>query len=243
MCFLALMAIPSAAVPVTTNVDSAASPQHDEPSGPGTRMAQPPVMPGAVLDAAVAGAPQPAASDAATSASAMAADLIRDADAAEQAASESPKPSGRGAPRQASKTTPKAQPGRTDEWDVKAAGKAAWDWLKDHAFWRRGDGEQTTEGEVTPAHDPWTQTSLPGEGRVSTALPTGAIGASPYQGVNSSPPDAGARAAKNETGSNLVREAVQLARDIMEHPMTWLVMGLIVVGWIAVTKMDRRPKE
>jgi hypothetical protein len=45
-----------------------------------------------------------------------------------------------------------------------------------------------------------------------------------------------------EFDRSLVREAVQLIREVLEHPMTWLVISLFVVGGIVMSKMDRRPK-
>ena len=41
---------------------------------------------------------------------------------------------------------------------------------------------------------------------------------------------------------NLVQVFARLVREVLEHPLTWLVVSLVVVGAIAMKKFDRRPK-
>jgi len=44
------------------------------------------------------------------------------------------------------------------------------------------------------------------------------------------------------SGQNLVHAVVEALREVLAHPMTWLVAALFVVGGIVVKKIDRRPK-
>ena len=41
---------------------------------------------------------------------------------------------------------------------------------------------------------------------------------------------------------NLVRDSIRAAQKVLSHPMTWLVVSLLVIGGIAMSLADRRPK-
>lgn len=36
---------------------------------------------------------------------------------------------------------------------------------------------------------------------------------------------------------------VGFMRDVLEHPLTWLIVALIIIAGIVVKKIDRRPLE
>ena len=42
---------------------------------------------------------------------------------------------------------------------------------------------------------------------------------------------------------NLVRQIIDVLRQVLEHPMTWLVVSLFVIGGIVVKRIDRRPTK
>ncbi len=44
------------------------------------------------------------------------------------------------------------------------------------------------------------------------------------------------------SGQNLLREGLKSLQELAHHPMTWLVVTLCVIGGIAISMADRRPK-
>lgn len=48
---------------------------------------------------------------------------------------------------------------------------------------------------------------------------------------------------RTDSEENIVRVAVRVIREVVAHPMTWLVVSLVIVGGIVAKKIDRRPTE
>jgi hypothetical protein len=49
--------------------------------------------------------------------------------------------------------------------------------------------------------------------------------------------------ARPDSDANVVRIAIHFIREVIEHPMTWLVVSLVIVGGIVAKKIDRRPTD
>ena len=92
---------------------------------------------------------------------------------------------------------------------------------------------------------PWTE---PQEGGTNgrgpdVTTPDGVGRGGLYAGSASEQYAAGAAGAAQRPGDpNLVRDAIKRVREVLEHPMTWLVIALIAVGSAGVSIAKRRAK-
>jgi hypothetical protein len=194
--------------------------------------------------------------DSAASASALAAELIKEAEAGATGADATPA-AVRNAQRAVTPTRPAPAPARKptaddepdDDWELRDMGKSAVQWVKDKMPWLRSDGNAGSlgggigNGSVNPTE--WSQSPLEG-GKATRSEPAG-MPQTPD--VSVATPQSGGTAWREpqrrdsvDVERNLVREAIKFIREVLEHPMTWLVISLFVVGGIVMTKVDRRPK-
>lgn len=204
---------------------------------------------------AAAKAASASASDPGASSSALAAEIIKEAGATESIAE--PTRKAQRANGQAASTaapasaSPRNQaPAADAEQSLRAMGKAAVDWLKQSVPWLRDDaddGGADKHASLGDATD-WStsalgggqsgQNAMPGTMQVPTA--TGQLPSGP--GYNEGIGNATAQAMVEDPNQNLIRIIAKYVREVLEHPMTWLVLSLVVVGAIAMKKADRRPK-
>jgi hypothetical protein len=204
--------------------------------------------------AAKAAAPAASASgDSHASSSAMAAEMLKEAEAG-AAATEPPRKATRANAQAAGPTTASSASARNqaraidDERRLREVGKAALHWLKETIPWLRSDADEGDgHRNGPPQAADWSASPLEGgrtggnafAGSPHTANPAGQV-----------PPDPGSSVGYGSTAppkflapeENIVQVFAKVVREVLEHPMTWLVVALVVVGAIAVKKFDRRPK-
>jgi len=188
----------------------------------------------------------------AASGSALAVEIIKEAEAG-TAAIETPRQPGRESARSAAQPTapgPSARPptgGNDDPWGLRDMGKTAVQWVKDAVPWLRSDEDSRDAGQNKPldAAD-WTASPLEGgqagrgAGLASNPPHVAGPGRDPLSTVGYGDP---ARPKVADAEENLVRILVKQLREVLEHPMTWLVISLFVIGGIVVKKIDRRPTK
>lgn len=196
-------------------------------------------------------AAQPAASaTSATAGSELAAQMIKEADAGAVAAEAPHTPrrdSSGSAPRAQAAAAPARNPERdTDNpWGLRDIGKAALRWAKGALPWLDDDAEGRDRTQQALHHADWAASPLDAD-----AARNSRPGAGPQPRASASP-DPTNHVGYGETDKpkttasehNVVREIIDALRQVIEHPMTWLVLALFVVGAIAVKKLDRRPTK
>lgn len=176
-------------------------------------------------------------SSAAASAAMLAAELMREADVTTNAGEALPAPKRLAAQQagQVPKTVTMPEQRRAsvdgDDWDLKVLGRSAVGWLKERVPWLDANGTSDAIGSST--------TKVEWADGTSNPQSVGTADMAPRYG--SKPQDTGGRTQPGYE-RNVVREFVQLIRDLLDHPMTWLVIVLFVVGGIVMSKADRRPK-
>lgn len=194
-------------------------------------------------------APEPAAS--ASTGSALAVEIITEAGAGATAA-EAPRTPRRDAPHTPPQTPAQLArnqaPADDDPWGVRETAKAAVHWVKDAVPWLRSDDDARDAGRaVAPDQADWSASPLEGGAqrgaRPGTAhLPTAnAATTDPLTTVGYG--DATPRPKYASAEPNIVRVVIETIREVLEHPMTWLVLALLVIGGIVVKKIDRRPTK
>jgi hypothetical protein len=177
-------------------------------------------------------------------AAALANEILQDLEAEVAGASTGTAPKARTAPTPSRVRSPRAasaaEPGIDPE--LRDLGKAAWQWVKDRADWLRGDEPP----EPSPRSTSRIEWADAGPGGIGAAGLGGAVsGGSAYAG---NPAVFGPPAAPAGRGStfgpegNPIQQVIDALREIVEHPMTWLVIALVGIGAVAVKKLDRRPK-
>lgn len=127
-----------------------------------------------------------------------------------------------------------------DPWGLRDIGKTALAWAKSAIPWLRSEDDETGTDAVHKPGD-WSASSLGHEG------PRGAARA-PEAGSHAQPEaevvyGEARREPQGHVQSNLVREIIGVLRLVLEHPMTWLVVSLFVIGGIVVKRIDRRPTK
>jgi hypothetical protein len=180
----------------------------------------------------------------AASPSAVAAEIIKEVQAGAGAAEPTrPVPRPATAATSAARTSPRAD---ADDDALREWGKAAVAWVKQTIPWLRKDEEEERRPQATGLDQAgWNESPLePGKaGHASRndALP--AINTAPNDPGTSVGYGAAPRAASYEPSTNLIREIIDTVRTVLEHPMAWLVGVLVIIGAIAVKKLDRRPTK
>lgn len=186
------------------------------------------------------------------SGSALAVEIIKEAEAG-AAVAEAPRgPRRDGANAMAPPPVPnpgtRNQPSTGDDpWGLRDMGKTAVQWVKEAVPWLRSDedGPAASQNIKLDAAD-WSSSPLEGgqAGRgarlASNPPPVAGPGLDPMSAVGYGDP---ARPKVVDPEGNLVRVVINVLREVLEHPMTWLVLSLVVIGGIVVKKMDRRPTK
>ena len=188
----------------------------------------------------------------AASGSALAVEIIKEAEAG-TAAIETPRQPGRENARSAAQPTapsPSARPpagGNDDPWGLRDMGKVAVQWVKHAVPWLRSEEDTRDAGHHHSLDSAdWSASPLEGgqAGRsarlASNPPPVAGPGVDPLSAVGYGDP---ARSTVVAPGENIVRMIVDVIREVLEHPMTWLVLLLFVIGGIVVKRIDRRPTK
>lgn len=188
----------------------------------------------------------------AASGSALAMEIIKEAGAG-NTATELPRQPGRDSIRTAAKPAPSAPSKRPaanapdDPWGLRGMGKSALQWVKEAVPWLRG-AEKTSDADQGKAVDmpDWSASPLEagqagrGERPRSSQSPGTSAAGDPLSAVGYGNPAPTQRMSSEE---NLLRIVVSVLREVLEHPMTWLVISLFVIGGIVVKRIDRRPTK
>ena len=182
-----------------------------------------------------------------TSSSAQAMEIMRDAQAgaAEDEASRPPQRTGAGP------TRPHAGAGagaHADEAGLRTAGKAALLWLKVALPWLGKAADEDSSANTAPRHPTGWLASPFDDGKAIRSIPAGAAAHADASVMPQSAPgvalgyDGNARGPALGAAQNAISEVIEIARMVLEHPMTWLGVALFVIGALALSKFDRRPK-
>ena len=115
--------------------------------------------------------------------------------------------------------------------DLKEAAKAAHQWIVESMPWARrlnfGDAPYELANESAEALARMLQ---------PTWLATGSQG----RNVGDAQESRAERGMDQAHRFNLVGEALKFAKELLEHPMTWLVIALVAIGKLAVAMAGRR---
>ncbi len=184
----------------------------------------------------------------AASGSALAMEIIKEAEAG-TAVIEAPRQPSRERARAVAQPPParSSSAAAGDPWGLRDMAKAAVQWVKDAVPWLRSDEDAPDAGQrVTLNTADWSASPLEGgrAGRgarfASNQPPVAAPGVDPLTAAGYGDPTQSKVA---DPEQNLVRFAINVLREVLDHPMTWLVISLFVIGGIVVKKIDRRPTE
>jgi hypothetical protein len=184
----------------------------------------------------------------AASGSALAVEIIKEADAG-TAAIEAPRQPNRETVRAVTPpTAARSSASATDDpWGLRDMGKTAVQWVKDAVPWLRSDEDTPDAGQsLTLGAADWSASPLEGgqAGRgarlASNPPPAAGPGVDPLSAVSYGDP---ARPKVVDSEGNLVSVVINVFREVLEHPMTWLVVSLFVIGGIVIKRFDRRPTE
>ena len=202
--------------------------------------------------AKTAAAAASAGGDSGPSSSALAAEIIKEAGAGAAATEPAGKPQrARNAATQPAASASSRSQARANEdaWGMREMGKAAVHWLKESIPWLRSEADEGGAGEHALQHSAdWSTSGLEGDktGRGAIAgsmqMPNGTGQVPSGPGYSMGYGNAALPTTALDPEQNLVRMAARVVREVIEHPMTWLVVSLVVVGAIAMKKADRRPK-
>ena len=189
-------------------------------------------------DAAAAAASGPAGS-------ALALEMLKEAeaDAPGHEAVRQPRREGeRAASASAANNLAAAQPiAGDDPWGLRDIGKTAVRWAKHTMPWLRSeDDEADAAKEVVLKQADWSASPLGGDPHRGAGS-VGGAGAFTQPQAELGYGEA-KRTPQASTEFDLVRQIVEVVRVVLEHPMTWLVAALFIIGGIVVRKIDRRPK-
>jgi hypothetical protein len=211
--------------------------QHEPSALPTPSLGQAPAAAGAAKSTA------PETSNQTLSPGALAAEIIKEAQA-EAGASETARPTPR--PAAVSPVVRAAPSAPPDDAALRQWGKTAVNWFKYNLPWLRNDEDDAPSPKGTLSNQAdWVESPLAG----GIAGRGGRGEASPISGTTQAAPGpqsgVGYGSAPSVTPApqtNLIREFIDAVRVVLEHPMTWLVVALFVIGGYAMSKFDRRPK-
>jgi hypothetical protein len=197
-------------------------------------------MPGGATVGSTEAAPTP---------SALAAEILEEAEAGARPA-ESPRLANTRALGSEAAPVARMQPRAADDvLGLREIGKATLRWIKGTVPWLRSDTDEQTTGNAAMLDSAdWSASPLDGGGagrntQVGSAiLPrTGrdaALDPSTAIGYGNAPLPSSV-----DPNLNLMQKVISVVREVLEHPMTWLVVSLIVIGAVLVKKFDRRPTK
>lgn len=196
--------------------------------------------------------PAVAEAGAASSASAMAAEIMQEAANARGSEQAHDKQRANTRPAGPARAASAASPERTgqteDAWDLRDMGKSALQWLKQGVPWLRSNADEEAEAErpVNLEAIDWSRldgSAVAGGSRTAvTVLPAPAHD-SPRDPLSTVGYGNAAAPGTPEPGVNVLRWISDIVRTVVEHPMTWLVVSLFVIGAFVVKKIDRRPTK
>jgi hypothetical protein len=127
--------------------------------------------------------------------------------------------------------------------EVRNFGKSALAWLKEAVPWLQSDEEERNAAAEGSAD--WDGGPVGAGGTAVAGVMTGrALAGDSLTGGAGGDGDGGASGDPLPQGyePTLVREAVAFVKKVFTHPMTWLVVTIFVIGGIAMSLADRRPK-
>lgn len=182
--------------------------------------------------------------------SALAVEMIKEAGAGASVA-DTPRSRAREATGNAAQAAaPKAPPPKPanaadDPWGLRDLGKAAVQWAKQSIPWlRKAEDERDAARSVTLHPADWSASPLePGQPARRADLshnPPAGAGEDPL-----SAPSYGEAAQQKmaDAEQNAARVLFNAVREVLDHPMAWLVAALFVIGGVVVKKIDRRPTK
>jgi len=207
-----------------------------------------PPLDGSATPAADAPDGRPGSGNAAPAGSALALELLKEAEAG-AVANEAQRRAARPAAQAASAPAPTGPTSRQinnaeADGGLREMGKAAVHWLKQSLPWLRTDAEDDDRRHnAMPGAADWSESPLDG----AKAGRAGAMGTAHNSALAQAGPDTavsfgGSAQRTPDPQHNIITEFILLLRIVLEHPMTWLIVSLFVVGGIAIRKFDRRPK-
>ena len=181
------------------------------------------------------------------SGSVLAAEIIKEAGAgaAEDPRSAQRTPSRAPAAQAAATTVVSKRAGADDDpWGLRDTGKAALRWIKDAVPWLRRD-DDAADGELRARLNDSDASSILSIGRAGreTSLATPPPPHTIEDPLSTVGYGESARPKALAAEENLVRTVINILREVLEHPMTWLVVALFAIGGVAVKKFDRRPTK
>ncbi len=160
----------------------------------------------------------------AASASALAAEIIKEAGAGSHLA-KPPQEAKASAPGRLAASAAGKRPGvgsDEDDLNLREVGKAAIQWAKSSLPLLDGDADKTEADH--------------------RAVEAGSTDDAPTVVIDVSDAKSAPRG-RTDAEENIVRVAVHFIREVVAHPMTWLVVSLVIIGGIVAKKIDRRPTE
>ncbi len=179
------------------------------------------------------------------SGSALAAELIKESGAgvhAADAAAPARRANGAATPASAKLSADGSAARRSsghDDWGLREWGKATLRWLKQAVPGLRDDTDKHSGRTVAPDAADWSASPLDRDLRHAPQRQADAAADAALRAT----PDHPAQSVFFDPEQNLVRRVASVAREVLEHPMTWLVLLLFAVGAIVVKKIDRRPTK
>ncbi len=179
-------------------------------------------------DAMAARKATPAASAGSQAADSVPADEAHDAAAKSirpKAASSGPQTGGKSAAAGAAVETADIDP------DLKEAAKAAREWVREAVPW----AQKSNASDAAP--DPSQEA---GTGADGSLAPNGARAGSTGPNAAGTADQRTSRGAAQAVQVNFVGEIIKVVKDVLAHPMAWLVIGLIATGSVAVSMTKRR---
>jgi hypothetical protein len=202
------------------------------------------------LAASAAASPASGGAESAASASTLAAEIIKEAGASPHQ-SEQPPLAKSPIAKQAAAGSRSAASADEEGLNLREMGQEAIRWAKANLPWLGGEADtEEADHRPLPQAANWS-VPLPGADMLQQAAaadPTlspdtsrakaSASIAAPVVDYGKSSP-----AMNPDHAKNIVRVAIHFIREVVGHPMTWLVVLLVIIGGIVVKKIDRRPTE
>ena len=183
------------------------------------------------------------------SGSALAAELIKESGAgvhATDAAAPARRAGGGATPASAQPTADGStarRPAGHDDWGLREWGKATLRWLKQSVPGLRDDADEHDGRSVAPDAADWSASPLDRDPRHAPQRRADASATAAADAALRATPDGPAPSVFFDPEQNLVRMVASAVREVLDHPLTWLVLLLIAVGAVVVKRIDRRPTK
>lgn len=179
---------------------------------------------------------------------ALAAEMMKEVDASAQALEPPRSPKASARDRAPASAAALRASGADEGLDLRETGKAAVLWVKQAFPWLRAEEDEQDAGAsaMPPLAD---LAGAPMAGDASAASSRAHLVTLPYASDTAARERATAvdyAVASRTTGDqeeNPVRLAISFIRMVVGHPMTWLVLSLVVIGGVVAKKIDRRPTK